>query len=217
MKSINLTLLFFFAVLTSALAQSSGSVSPYVFPQFVKASVLQKGGGVTDATMNYNTLTQEMLFMQDGVKTVLDQSNADTIFLQDKKFIPVGTVYYQKLTNTKIALYIQHVNKMLLHGRNPNLEDQANNTITASQGIKNAATSSSKYDEKLGEGYTLEPRSVFWLQKGKSFNKVSDLKSILKVFPPDKEQAVTAFIKDKNLDITKADDLAQLIVFCNLQ
>ncbi|MES2279259.1 MAG: hypothetical protein V4592_24720 [Bacteroidota bacterium] len=216
MKFINLTPLLFFVVITSAFAQSKGSVSPYIFPEFVKASVLQKGGGVTEASMNYNTLTQEMLFLQGDVKTVLDQNNVDTIFLQDRKFIPAGTVYYEKLTDTKIALYIQHFNKMLVRGKNPDLDEQANNTITAAQGFKNAFTSSSKYDAKLSDGYTLEPHSTFWLQKGKSFNKISDLKGILKLFPPNKEQSVNAYIKDNKLDITQPADLAKLIVFCNL-
>ena len=208
--------LFLFIIATSSFAQKTG-VSPYIFPEFMQASVLQKGGGVTEATMNYNTVTQEMLFMQNGVKTVLDMDNVDTIYISNRKFIPVGKVYYEKLTDTKIALYRQNFNKPLLNGRNPNLADQVNNTITASQGIRNSSTSAAIYELKLGEGYTLQPESVYWLQKGKSFYSAADLKKILKVFPPNKEQAVNAYINDKKLDITQPDDLAKVIIFCNLQ
>jgi len=208
-----------FAILTLTLTVfglgASAQVSPYVFPDFVKASVLQKNGAAADGTLDYNTISQEMLFLQDGVKTVLDMSNVDTIYLQDKKFVPVsGAICYQKLTETKIPLYVQLINKPLLHGRNPDLAEQANNTITSSQGIVNAKTTSAKYDMKFAEGYTLEPLSVYYFQKGKSFTKIDDLKKVIKLFP-DKEAAITAFVKENHTDLKNADDLAKLNIFCN--
>ena len=211
-------LVFTLSLLISAsgvFAQSS--VSPYLFPTFSKASVLQKGGGVTDADMNYNTLTQEMLFIQNGDKLVMDLAETvDTIFIQGKKFIPVGKVYYDKITETKVALYQQHFNKMLYHGKSFDWDNQVNSALTASQGVKLAKseTSPTKYVEKFGEGYALESLDVFWLQKGKSFYSADGVKKIVKVFP-DKEQAINDYIKANNLNISKADDLAKLIVFCN--
>ncbi len=213
MKS--LFLYFTAAISAFSFFAQAGGTSPYVFMAFTNARVLQKGGGITEASMNYNTLTQEMLFMQGSEKMVLDQvDNIDTIYFGNRKFIPAGKVFYEKLTDTKVALYVQYLNKAMLRGRNADLEGQANNTITASQGIKNNSTSAAKYALNLGEGYALQPETEYWLQKGKSFYNATSLKKIIKVFP-DKEQALNTYIKENNLDISKAADLSKLIVFCN--
>ena len=212
---IQLITIGLFITASCALAQTMPANSPYLFPTFVKASVLQKGGGTTDADMNYNTLTQEMMFMQNGEKMVMDlPETVDTIFIQGKKFIPAGKVYYDKLTDTKVALYEQHFNKLQLHGKNADLDDQVNNTITSSQGIRNTKTTTGNYSAVLAEGYTLNPQNTFWLQKGKSFYSADGVKKIVKVFP-DKEQAINDFIKTNKVDITQADDLAKLVVFLN--
>lgn len=213
MKSTILTLALFIAGI-SAMAQRS----PYVFPEFVKASVLQKGGGVTEATMNYNMLTQEMMFMQGNDKTVLDMANVDTVYLQDKKFIPAGgAIYYQKLTDTKIPLYVQNFNKKVSAAGKAEFDKSANanSGMTASQGFKKASNETlTDYDLQLSDTFVLQSESVFWLQKGKSFVKANDKKSILKVFP-DKEQAFDAFVKDNSPDLKKPADMAKLISFLN--
>jgi len=210
---ITLTLLI---TASCAFAQTNPGNSPYLFPAFVKASVLQKGGGVTEAEMNYNTLTEEMLFMEKGEKLVMDLAETvDTIYLGGKKFIPFGKVYYDKLTDTKVALYEQHVNLLQGHAKNANLEEQSNNTVTGSyMGLKNTSNNTGKYALVLSDGYTLYPQNHFWLQKGKSFYSADGVKKIAKVFP-DKEQTINDYITTNKLDIAKADDLAKLIVFLN--
>ncbi|QKJ31692.1 hypothetical protein HQ865_18615 [Mucilaginibacter mali] len=207
--------LLVFAAVTSVSAQSKPGGTPYVFPQFVQGSVQQKGGGVTDGMLNYNTVSQEMLFLQGSEKIVLDAGNIDTVVLQGRKFIPVNNVFYEKLTNTKVALYQQHANEMKSRVKNSDLAQQSNNTVTSSQGFRSAVNQSSKYELTISDDYTLDPHDMFWLQKGKSFTNASDLKKILKVFPTVTEAAANTFIKDKGLDIKKAEDLKQLIVFCN--
>lgn len=215
MKNYILTLSLLFPL--CALAQAD-KTTPYVFPAFTQGNVLQKSGGTTSASMNYNTLTQEMLFMQGDTKIVLDLSdNVDTIYLQDRKFIPVGQLCYEKLTDTKVALYQQHFSKTIKHGKNADLDQQVNNTITSAnaQGIR--TTSGPKgptYEDKLPEGYELVPQDEFWLKQGKSFYSAKTLKKIAKVFP-DKEAAMEAYVKDNKLDIAKAVDLAKLVVFLN--
>lgn len=212
---ITITLLFVSAMFTQAFAQSRAAGTVYIFPQFIQGSVLQKGGGVTEGMLNYNTLTQEMLFMQGTEKIVLDAGNIDTVVLQGRKFIPVNNAFYEKLTDTKIALYQQHANALKNRIKNANLTDQSNNNMSAGQGFRAAVNQSYKYDLTFSDDYALEPHDTFWLQKGKSFSNASDLKKILKVFPTVTEAAANGFIKDKNLDIKKAEDLKQLIIFCN--
>ena len=90
MKAYSLSIILI-VLIAKVLAQGNNA-SSYVFPAFVSGTVLQKNGGATDGILNYNTLTQEMLFLQNGIKTVLDAGNIDTVYIQNKKFIPAGSV-----------------------------------------------------------------------------------------------------------------------------
>lgn len=206
-------------ILTIALAAigfgASAQVSPYVFPAFANGTVIQKGGGKATANLNYNTVTQEMLFMQGANKVVLDPATVDTIIIQDKKFIPAAKAYYLKLTNTKIPLYQQITNNK---SGNTGVADAAagiGRSMTGTEDYtKQTNTSAADYDLAYKDGVKLLADNKFWLEKDKEFRKANDTKDIIKVFP-DKEQAIEAFVKQNNIDFKKAEDVAKLVVFCN--
>jgi len=204
-------------IITIALAtiglSASAQQSPYVFADFTKGTVVQKGGVKADANVNYNTITQEMVFIQDNNKSVLDPSNVDSVIVQGKTFIPSGKAFFLRLTGTKVPLLEQIANNHQAAGL------QAGTAMGGAVGSDNSAaptTASADYDLKLKDGDSLVPDNKFWLQKDNKFEKAGDKKDFVKVFP-DKEQAIDAFVKENNIDFKKADDLAKLTVFCNKQ
>src|SRR4051812_38434987 len=84
-------------------------LTQYLFLDFIEGSVLQKSGTVTKTMLNYNTLTQEMIFQQGDQNLTLDRIwEIDTVFIKDKKFVPADNMFYEVATNTPVALYIQH-------------------------------------------------------------------------------------------------------------
>lgn len=198
-------------------AQKAGGNSPYVFPQFVDATVLQKGGAVVSAQMNYNMVTQEMMFAKDGNNMVLDNyDNVDTLYLNNRKFIPARQMFLEKLTSTAVPLYIQYKGKAILNGA-ATAENKSNNTAIG--GL--VGTKSNKGDPKitsyaltLPDGYQFSPEFEFWLQKDGSLSLANSIKKIAKLFPG-KEAAIDDFIKNNNISLTKTDDMIKLITFCN--
>ncbi|GAB3919793.1 hypothetical protein [Mucilaginibacter myungsuensis] len=195
--------------LLAATVSCFAQASPYVFADFSNAKVIKKGGTAA-ASMNYNTLTQEMVFMNGTDKAVLDPTGIDTVILQGKKFIPVGKVYYQKYTDTKTPLYVQWANERT--GRSNQQSANINKPMTGSDGGARPGISAADYDLKLKDGEGLQAANNFWLQKGGEFHKAGDKKDIIKVFP-DKEQVIETFVKDNNTDFKKADDISKLISF----
>ena len=62
-------------------------LTQYLFPEFTEGSVLQKSGTVTKTMLNYNTLTQEMVFKQgEQYLAFADPSSIDTVFLNNKNY-----------------------------------------------------------------------------------------------------------------------------------
>ena len=49
----------------------------------------------------------------------LDQlETIDTVYIQNRKFIPEGKVFYEVATNTPVALFIQHKSDIIPPGNN---------------------------------------------------------------------------------------------------
>jgi hypothetical protein len=180
------------------------NTSPYLFPEFTKGVVLQKGGATVEALLDYNTITQEMIFDQNGSKLVLDQAdNIDTIFIANRKFIPARSVYFEKLTETAVSLYIQYKSKSLKNVVNTDMGSGSNQSTAGFIGTK-----------KEADNYQLKTEDTFWLQKGGAFYPLSNLKSLTKYFPG-KEPAIQAFAKENNISMNKKEDVVKVINFSN--
>jgi hypothetical protein len=199
----------------SLFAQSTDNKSPYVFPEFVKGSVSQKGGGVAEAVLNYNVITQEMMFDQNGSRLVLDQAdNIDTLYIANRKFIPARSVYFEKLTNTSIPLFVQFKGKAVPVGSSkPGGES---NTVGGMNGTKKSddAQKLTSYNLQLPDNYVLKASNEYWVQKEGAFYPANNLKKLVKLFSG-KEAAIEAYIKENNLRIDNQADMIKLVVFAN--
>src|SRR5690242_9691252 len=90
-----------FSVLLSVLAtaqSSSTNEAPnlFLFDKFVDGHVLLKSGGTQNAILNYNTENQAVVFQDNGKTMILsDLLSVDTIYMEDRKFVPVGDKIYE--------------------------------------------------------------------------------------------------------------------------
>ena len=78
-------------LLTEVLVLGQNTVEPteshYVFPKFLKANVKMKNGHRESKVMNYNMITEEMVYDQSGTMMALGGIGAiDTIYFETRKF-----------------------------------------------------------------------------------------------------------------------------------
>ncbi|MBK0380117.1 hypothetical protein [Mucilaginibacter segetis] len=202
----------------TAFAQMESPRSPFVFSKFISGTVLQKDGGVVKALLDYNTITQEMMFDNNGKKLVLDKEtigNIDTLYFDSRKFIPARAVFFERLTNTPVTLYIQYKNKAVNSKATIGAGGGSNNSIGGFIGVKQTkGTTYVDYDMTLPENYELKSENVFWLQKKGVFYEASNLKKVEKLFS-EKSSQIESFVKENNIDLNKIEDFKKLIVFCN--
>ena len=199
-------------VLPAALyAQTAESTpaSPYVFNEFVKSTVLQRNGAKVSASLNYNTITEEMMFEQNGSRIVMDKGETDTIYLQNRRFIPAKDVYMEKLTNTPAALYVQHKNKAVAAAKG----EKANEVLSDIY-KKKSVEKVDPYALTLPGSFRLLNDSKYWLQRGKDFISLSNLKKIPSLFPG-KEAEITKFIAENKISPASEEDMIKLVKFCN--
>lgn len=214
MKQFLLTI-FLLCLLRALYAQDVQPIEEiqhYVFPSFVEGTVKQKSGEVIKALLNYNTITEEMIFDQAGQKLALDKiESIDTVYIQGRKFIPFENVFYEMATNTPIALYIQYKLEVLLPGGNTGFGSSQTSAITS---ISDLRTSGIAYKLKLPDDYKMISKTVYWLKKNNNFYIIKNEKNLQDLLPA-KADAIKSYVKTNKLSFKNPADIVKVILFCN--
>ena len=197
-----------------AQATAKQTTSPFIFPEFTTGTVFQKNGATVEAVLDYNTITQEMMFDQNGSKLILDDvSNIDSIGIQGVVFVPANKGFYEKLTKTPIALYAQYKGKSVKASTDG--IGAASGALGGTTGVvKKDSEKPGNYTMQLPKGYQILTQIVYWLKTDKDYTQIANLKSFSKQFPG-KESQIDAFIKENKIDFSKPQDMIKLTEFSN--
>ncbi len=84
MKRIYCILISGLIIISSHAQTENTELSHYIFPEFSQGLILMKVGENTEAMMNYNSLTEEMIFENNGQKLAVPL----------KDFYRIDTVLY---------------------------------------------------------------------------------------------------------------------------
>jgi hypothetical protein len=107
------------SITSGAQAQKNrdGSMPQYLFPDFNQCVISMKNGEKKTLTMNFNTITEKLVFYIDpDYFDLMNSETIDTVYLNSCKFIPVGKSFYEVLISGPIALFIQHKGDLLEKG-----------------------------------------------------------------------------------------------------
>jgi hypothetical protein len=188
-------------------------ISHYLFPSFVKGKVILKTGIIKMTNINYNSVTEEMIFDSNGTKLALANIEAvDTIDILGRLFVPEGKVFYEVLLNLPVPLYARHLCRITLPGNQSGFGGTSETSA-----IKSTSTlyvSGSIYEMKLPTDYRIAPYSEFLLKKGNVYYKVYNVNQLIKCFP-EKKAVIRKYVKTHKTDFRKTNDLKSLVVFCN--
>lgn len=213
-KDIFLALLILISKMAmSVVYAGDNTASHYLFPVFSKGVVVMKSGNM-DAKLNYNTVTEEMVFEQEGQNMAIGNiESIDTVIIQNRKFVPVGKVFYELLVNGQVTLYFQHKGKLVETKTNsPALG--ASSETASNVSYSTLLTTSGIYGLKLPADYTVIDMSTYRLMVNGKLSTFSNKKQLLKILP-DQSTLLDKFISDNKLDINKLDQLIKLIDYCN--
>ena len=203
-------LLIIVAINKAVFAQKE--ISHYVLPEFVKGKVLMKTGQTTEALLNYNTVTEEMIFMENNKPMALDRiQEIDTVFVNTKKFIPVDNVFYEMLTNTIVPLFIQHKSVFIPPGNETGFGTTQTSAVTNFNDMKSGGTF---YRLKLPDEFKFNAKDAYWLKNNGKYYKVSSVQDVQNVFI-NKSKEVADFAKTNKIKFKNESDVIKLIEFCN--
>ncbi|MDQ6815547.1 MAG: hypothetical protein M3040_17595, partial [Bacteroidota bacterium] len=184
----------------------------YVFPAFIEGTVRQKSGETNKALFNYNSVTEEMIFDQGGQQLALDKiENVDTVYIQNRKFVPFGNVFYEVATTGAMPLFIQHKTQLIPPGNNTGMGSSQTAAITNISDLKAAGLA---YKLKLPDDYKVMNKTIYWLRKNNNYYIIKAEKNIEDLFP-DKADAIKKYVKDNKVNFKNSQDLIKVVQFCN--
>ena len=184
----------------------------YEYPQFVTGKVFFRPGDSSGGRLNYNRLLDQMQFI-DFKGDTLNIANAGTI-----KFIRINNdlFYYDngyvKLIKDNNVVKLAAKQTLRVSGKN-----KIGAYNMASPGSAIDSYSSLNIDHR---NYNLTPREDITLLKktdyyfGDKYNHfvLANKKNILRMYSK-QERAVTAYLKENNVDFSNPDDLEKLFQY----
>jgi hypothetical protein len=214
MKEI-LVFIFFIIFINPLKAQtnSDGSSPQFLYPEFTMSKVRMKNGQIQNIILNYNTVSEKMVFQKDdNLYDLVNPEMVDTVFIQDSRFVPAGKVFYEVLLTAPAAFFIQYKGEIMSPGTPAGygVPSQVSNTKLQSS----VQLSSGYYNLKLPTDYTVKTDILYWIRKDGNFYSFFNERQFLKLFP-DKEAELKQFIKQNKIKFEKQADVVKVAVYFN--
>ncbi|MDQ2720205.1 MAG: hypothetical protein M3Z26_10680 [Bacteroidota bacterium] len=211
-KMINLFSASMFLLSTAIYAQHVNSgvqLTHYVFNEFANGTVTMKSGETFNRHLNYNILTNEMIFNSDGkYMAIASPENVDTVNINDRKFIYLNNKFFEMLVNSNIPLLLEFTSSINEPGVSTGYG--VTSTTTASTSYKSLVNSGGAYELKLPDGFTVTPGYNYWIKKDGVLLKAGSAKQLIKIFPEKKIQ-IEELIKKNQTSFSKRDDIISLV------
>ena len=214
LQPILVTIFSGIALILTGQADSEGNFPQYHFPEFSKATILLKNGKRQDIIMNYNIVTEKLVYEKDAnYYDLLNPETIDTVFIRDSKFMPVGKTFHELLLKgTKLTLFVQYKGDLLPAGKPAGYGGTSQ--LSATTSLSSIELAGMRYNLKLPSGFTVNATKVYWIRKENEMISFSNEKQFLKLFP-DKGKELKLYIKENKIKIDKPDQLIKLVSYCN--
>lgn len=192
---------------------SDGSMPQYYFQDFAEAKIIMKNGQVQTPTLNYNTVTEKMVFIRDGkYYDIANPSMVDTVIIRDVKFVPVGNAFYEVLIGTEPALLLQYKGEVLPAGKPVGYGGTSQ--LAASTYLSSVDLSGGRYNLPLPSDYIVKTEPKYWIRKDGGMVSFINEKQFLGLFP-EKSDKLRDFIKKNRIKIDRNEHAIRLVNYCN--
>lgn len=206
-----LLILFCFLFTASYAQEEETASSHYLFPEFVRGSVLKANGAKHGVMLNYNMLTEEMIFDQNGTKLALDLSDPiDTVYIEGRKFFLLKNRFVELLYDSKLSLYVENKCKLEDPGT-PAAYGGTSQTSATSQ-YSTYYSQGQLYKLKLPEGKVTEPFCEYWFKNGNKLTKFFTINQLAKL-NKDKKELFNKYLETHEVKYNDRQSIVELIKY----
>jgi hypothetical protein len=207
-------LLIFSLLVTTSYSQATvKELTHYIFPEFTQGIILMKNGVKNKALLNYNSLTEEMIFVDKGKKLAIGDTElelVDTIFIIDRKFFTLNKKFVELIFHSKCDLYAEHKCNLIEKGKQAAYGGTSETSATTS--YSSLVSDGRFYELELPDNYRIDPYTTYWLKKNDELNKFVSIKQLMKLYD-DKKDLFKAYIKNHDVKYKNQLSIVQLIEY----
>lgn len=200
--------------ISSFAQQNSAEVSHYLFPSFTQGIVLMKDGKRNNALLNYNSLSEEMIFDKNDMKLAIGKKqlpNIDTVFIETRKFVVLKGKFVELIYNSNWVLYVEHKCKVEAEGASTGYGGTSQTSAASSASLLQTQ-GEVVYELELPDGYQTFPYSFYWVRDDTAIYHFRNVRELKKQFP-DKKDAIKKYSKTNRIKYDDQQSIIQLIAF----
>lgn len=196
-----------------AQTNTDGSSPQYLYPEFTKSKVLMKNGQIQNIVLNYNTVSEKMVFQRDDqLYDMINPEMVDTVFLQDSRFVPAGKVFYKVLLVAPVAFFVQYKGEILDPGAPAGYGGTSQ--VSSTKYMSSVQLSSGYYNLKLPSDFKVKTDLMYWIRNDSKMVSFVNERQFLKIFP-DMETELKQFIKQNKIKFDRLPDIVKLAEYYN--
>jgi hypothetical protein len=196
-----------------AQTNTDGSSPQFLYPDFTKSKVRMKNGQIQYIVLNYNTVSEKMVFQKDEkLYDMVNPEMVDTVFLQNRKFIPAGKVFYEIVLEAPIAFFVQYKGEIMSPGTPAGYGEPSQ--VSNTKNLSSVQLSSGYYNLALPTDFKVKTNLLYWIRMDKNMFSFANERQFLRIFP-DKETEFKQFIKLNKIKFDKIPDMVKLAEYNN--
>ena len=188
-------------------------LSHYIFPDFVTGEVVFKDGSKRTANLNYNSMTEEMVFNNRGEILAMSETDlrrVDTVILKERRFFLMDDFFVELAYQGNNELFVQHRCRVNRPGSRGAYGTESHSS--ASTSYASLVSAGHIYQLELPEGYKADPYLVFWVKRDGELNRFSNMRQLRRIFR-DQRDDIRTFAREHEVDFNEAESIVSLIEY----
>ncbi len=215
MKTTFLFLILFLLSATVFCQKRNNEINHYIFPEFKKGTVHMRKGGTNVSMLNYNSVTEEMIFDSNGKKLAIGPvDQIDTIYIDDRIFLPLENKFIELLYHNKYELFAAHKCSLIDPGKPAAYGGTSQTSATTS--YTSIMAGGQIYQLALPEGIGTNPYTEYLLKKDDKLSPFLSIRQLSKLFD-DKSDLFKKYVKDHKINYEKQESIVELIKYMEAQ
>jgi hypothetical protein len=235
MKHIYCILILGLIFISSYAQPKHQEIAHYLFPEFTQGVVLMNGGEKHEYLLNYNSLTEEMIFENKGKKLAIAQkelARIDTVYIKDRKFIVLNDQFVEIIDHSISIidrktivlndqfvefsyqstwdLYVEYKCKVKVPGKKTGYGGTSK--TTAIKSYSSFYSEGMFYHLKLPDGYETEPYTYYWLKKNEELYNFKTMKELKKLYK-EKEDLFKPYVKKYGVEYGNQESIILFIEY----
>lgn len=199
--------------LVNAQITVSDNIPQYLFNRFAEGVVVKKGGDKIVTPLNYNIVTEEMIFIDDGRYLALGNlPSIDTVYLNNMIFLPSQDAFYELAVAGKIKLLVQFSGTVRVEGEDVGygITSKTSRVTTLS-----ALTSSGViYDMDLPDNLEISRKITYYIERDGERERFVNERAFLRIFR-DRKKELKKYIDEQGIDFDNYNDVVSLVKYMN--